>query len=82
MQNEARREKTRKLKTEREVGEYQIVFICRRQDFYVENHKESTKKLVELKSDFGKIAGQWGSMYKINFYILATNNGRLKFIKQ
>lgn len=43
---------------------------------YVKNPKEATKKLLELISEFSKVADTTGSLYKIwlYFYILAINN--------
>ena len=45
---------------------------------YIEDSKESTKKLLDLLSEFSMITG-----YKVNikinyFYILAINNGHSK----
>lgn len=43
---------------------------------YVKNPKETTKKLLELISEFNKVADTTGSLYEIwlYFYILAINN--------
>ena len=47
---------------------------------HIENHKDATRKLLELINEFGKVAGKVVILYKINTHIslafLYTNNKR------
>ena len=54
-------------------GRSKTVIICRWQDLYMENPRDSTKKLLQLINEFSKVAG-----YKISIQMsvasLYTNN--------
>lgn len=43
------------------TGQSQRIFICTWQDFYIKDHKDSTRKLLELENTFSKVSG-----YKVN----------------
>ena len=50
---------------------------------YIENPKDSIKKLLELKNEFNKFAGYKINIQKsVDFYILLTNYQKVKLRKQ
>lgn len=67
------KEKKKGIQTRKEV---KLSLFTTKIIIYVKNPKETTKKLLELISEFNKVADITGSLYEIwlYFYILAINN--------